>query len=64
MTDQAASVGLHAAWDLDLGGLNTLKYAALGVVAVVAVLSLLQSGIRQIARLQAEAAIIPMEAAR
>ena len=60
----ALSVGLHAAWDLDLGGLNTLKYAALGVVAVVAVLSLLQSGIRQIARLQAEAAITPMEAAR
>ena len=49
----ALSVGLHAAWDLDLGGLNTLKYAALGAVAVVAVLSLLQSGIRQVGELQA-----------
>ena len=50
----ALAVGLHAAWDLDLGGLNAIKYAALAAVAVVAVLSLLQSGIRQIGELQAQ----------
>ena len=48
------AMGLHAAWDFDLGGLDLAKYAALGAVAVIAVLSLLQSGIRQIGELQAQ----------
>ena len=60
----ALAVGLHAAWDFGLAGLNLIKYAALGAIAVVAVLSLLQSGIRQIAQLQGTAAAVftPSEA--
>ena len=50
----ALAVGLHAAWDFDVGGLDLIKFAVLAILAVIAVLSLLQSGIRQIAELQAE----------
>ncbi len=46
------AVVLHVTWDLDLPIIPPLaKYAVLGGVAVVAVLSLLQSGIRQAGQL-------------
>lgn len=56
----AVAVALHAAWDLPLPGLELPKYAALAAVAVIVVLSRLQSGIRQIARLQARQEATPV----
>jgi RsiW-degrading membrane proteinase PrsW (M82 family) len=56
-------VGLHAVWDLGFGLPVLPKYAVLGVIAWVALLSLLQTGLRQVARAQeAEAAPEPRAA--